>query len=118
MLLFVGTLAGVAGYPDYQSDIPNGKNVMKGGAAWGGVGHLVPGGGGARNPYGLAWAAAGHLWTPTFCGLDSDGDGQTNGFELGDPDCTWTKGGTPKRACEISHSGYADSGVSRDVLFW
>lgn len=27
-----------------------------------------------------------------LCPLDSDRDGWTNGLELGDPDCTWTKG--------------------------
>lgn len=30
-------------------------------------------------------------WTP-LCPLDSDGDGWTNGKELGDPDCTWQSG--------------------------
>lgn len=30
-------------------------------------------------------------WAP-LCGFDSDQDGWTNGQELGDPDCTWTKG--------------------------
>lgn len=30
-------------------------------------------------------------WAP-LCPLDSDGDGWTNGKELGDPDCTWTSG--------------------------
>ena len=30
-------------------------------------------------------------WAP-LCGIDSDRDGWTNGFELGDPDCVWKKG--------------------------
>jgi hypothetical protein len=35
-----------------------------------------------------AFAAAGHKWTPELCKADSDGDGFTNGQELGDLDCT------------------------------
>lgn len=31
----------------------------------------------------------GFKWSIEFCQLDSDGDGKTNGQELGDPDCTW-----------------------------
>ena len=27
--------------------------------------------------------------------MDSDGDGMSNGEELGDPDCVWTQGDTP-----------------------
>lgn len=34
-----------------------------------------------------AFAAAGHVWTKELCQADSDGDGATNGAELGDPNC-------------------------------
>ena len=40
----------------------------------------------------------------TLCLLDSDGDGFTNGEELGDPDCVWVKGERPKGPA-ISHPG-------------
>lgn len=30
----------------------------------------------------------------TLCGLDADGDGVSNGIELGDPDCMWMPGET------------------------
>lgn len=30
------------------------------------------------------------IWTKTVCEADSDGDGLSNGQELGDPDCLWT----------------------------
>jgi dopamine beta-monooxygenase len=56
--------------------------------------------GGPRNTFGTAvsdgftttatTAPAG--WGPVLAGLDSDGDGFTNGQELGDPDGTWTVG--------------------------
>lgn len=40
-----------------------------------------------------------------LCDSDSDGDGMTNGAELGDPDCDWVKGQTPKRTENITHPG-------------
>ena len=36
--------------------------------------------------------ASGFKWTTELCDLDSDGDGYTNGEELGDPGCVWTQG--------------------------
>jgi len=30
-----------------------------------------------------------------LCAKDSDGDGMTNGEELGDPNCVWTQGAVP-----------------------
>ena len=44
-------------------------------------------------------------WNATLCGLDSDGDGLTNGQELGDPDCVWTKGQAPNRTTGVTHPG-------------
>ena len=41
-----------------------------------------------QNELVLDWAA--------LCGLDSDKDSLTNGEELGDPDCLWSYGETPK----------------------
>ena len=32
------------------------------------------------------------VWDSCLCHYDSDGDGMTNGEELGDPDCVWTTG--------------------------
>jgi len=83
-------------YPDFQQKIPNGEIVMKNGFAWPGVGHLTPKGGDNRNPFGVAFQAAGNTWTKALCEADSDGDGISNGEELGDPDCTWTEGAYKK----------------------
>lgn len=33
----------------------------------------------------------GYKWTNYLCRLDSDSDGQSNGLELGDPDCAWAQ---------------------------
>ena len=43
-------------------------------------------------------------WT-RVCRLDSDGDGKTNGQELGDPNCTWKPGMRPVRSQAVSHPG-------------
>jgi len=43
-------------------------------------------------------------WT-VVCRLDSDGDGRTNGAELGDPDCRWKPGVAPPRSNRLSHPG-------------
>jgi predicted ferric reductase len=50
-------------------------------------------------------------WTTAYCLTDHDGDGQTNGEELGDPCCTWNFGDTPQvtEAIYISHPGVASS---------
>lgn len=39
--------------------------------------------------------------------MDSDGDGMTNGYELGDPNCVWIAGQgiTPERVIDITHPG-------------
>ncbi len=39
------------------------------------------------------FAKNGHQWTEALCKQDSDGDGKTNGQELGDPDCKVREGG-------------------------
>jgi len=56
-----------------------------------GLGHRTCKGGTLPlNAFGEAFKAAGSKWTAEFCAADSDGDGVTNGEELGDPCCTWS----------------------------
>ena len=90
----------------YLSAIPNGA-LVKGcdGSLWSGVGHTRAGGGGARNAFGNEFAAAGFTWTTGLCQKDSDGDGLSNGRELGDPDCVWTAGSAPRFNVGITHPG-------------
>lgn len=89
------------GFPQYQSEIPNGDKVPGHPA----LGHLPPNmefGGGPRNAFGEAFAAAGRTWTTELCEGDADDDGQTNGLELGDPGCVFKKGDIPSRVEKIS----------------
>ena len=81
---------------------PNGANVQ-GVAA---IGHKNVGGGGVTNLYGQNFGSAGLKWTSALCTMDSDGDGQSNGLELGDPCCLWVHGGgDPTFMNDISHPG-------------
>ena len=117
LLVLAATIVATLGsaYQSYQQQIPNGHRVMRNGISWPGVGHTSSSGGGNRNAFGVDFAASlvgGQYWTPTLCRKDSDGDGQSNGFELGDPDCVWRPGQTPQRTVDISHPGFADSTVA------
>ena len=76
-----------------------------------GVGHATCTGGSLpNNPFGLAFASAGHAWSATLCAADSDGDGLTNGEELGDPCCVWYPGAAANiSGYATSHPGFASS---------
>ena len=58
-------------------------------------------GGGPNNQYGLDFAANGHSYNLTLACIDSDKDGFSNGFELGDPCGVWKVGDTPAFANDI-----------------
>ncbi|XP_063402418.1 temptin-like [Mytilus trossulus] len=81
------------GYPWFQGKIPNGNKVpdpCKGGSyIWLAVGHKSEAGSGPRNSFGQDFFYANFKWTVNLCEMDSDGDGKTNGEELGDPKCEW-----------------------------
>lgn len=73
--------------------------------------HVSSGGGGARNPFGadvldiVGGSSSIKFWSPELAALDSDGDGFTNGQELGDPDGD----GTPIPGASVSNPGSATS---------
>ncbi|XP_060064280.1 DBH-like monooxygenase protein 1 homolog [Ylistrum balloti] len=96
------------GYRFFQDEIPNGDIVphpCKINHIWRGVGHMNPLGGGSINPFGEDFRKAGMKWNKDLCQMDSDGDGKTNGEELGDPDCVWTKGRAAAVTLGLSHPG-------------
>lgn len=53
--------------------------------------------------------AAGQQWTKAFCMADADGDGQSNGLEMGDPCCKWSVGQTPQLTTGLSDPNSAES---------
>ena len=55
----------------------------------------------------------GPVWDVKFCCKDADKDGQYNGWELGDPCCTWKTGRTPANSTDISHPGMATEKTHR-----
>lgn len=117
LLFLAGVVVTVDGSPEFQALIPNGANVVGlDGQAWPAVGHGAPSGGTAAtiNPFGAAFKAAGLVWTADLCRQDSDGDGRTNGEELGDPDCVWQPGAAPNRTAHISHPGLFNDFAAAD----
>jgi len=102
----------VAAHPAFVAMVPNGANV----SGFDAIGHIDPSGGGARNAFGQQfwdeWVNK-FGWNSTFCCMDADNDGQSNGFELGDPCCVWKVGAVPAFTTEISHPGLPNSTTSR-----
>ncbi|XP_060600292.1 dopamine beta-hydroxylase-like [Ruditapes philippinarum] len=114
VLKIVSVSVCVYGHKYMSEHIPNGDRVPHPcgqGYIWEGVGHHYPGGakgtGGIRNRFGIDFKLASLKWTEELCKKDSDMDGQSNGQELGDPDCNWKPGDVPKMEAK-SHPGICD----------
>merc|ERR1719453_1838938 len=102
------SLWSVEAHPGYVGSLPNGFQV-KGPRNPMAIGHVNPHGRGERNQFGIDFHNNNYKWTKVLCRMDSDGDGMTNGMELGDPDCKWKKGkGPPSRTTDITHPGIPD----------
>lgn len=89
----------------YQADIPNGLAV-------GCVACHPANNDPSLNLFGQAVSASksgGLPHWPSLFDVDADGDGQTNGEELGDPCGTWRKGRPPPRTTDISNPGRVNS---------
>lgn len=88
--------------------------------------HVSPAGGGARNAFGQRVEQSfldnqGSVkWSAALAGLDSDGDGITNGQELQDPTGVWTIGkANPGISANVSNPGDRNSkptGIEYDDL--
>lgn len=93
----------VLGFPSFRSKLPNGERVPCPDGAFGcedgvcqGLGHASCAGGSLPlNKFGQDMVKNNHEWTKQLCEADSDGDGFTNGEELGDPCCRWAAWGIP-----------------------
>jgi len=85
--------------------------------------HVSSGGGGARNPFGeavralitpSAFCSGESFWGAPLAAADSDGDGRTNGEELGDPDGSWKPGSpAPGQLALVTNPG-VDSFIRGD----
>lgn len=76
--------------PQYRSRLPNADAGRKSGLLCKMLGHYrcYPSKS-TVNSFGQDFAEAGYSWTKEFCEKDSDGDGYSNGAELGDPCCEY-----------------------------
>lgn len=112
ILLTAAILCGIAAEEaDARSkrvrQIPNGSALSCNGC------HTA-GGGSSLNSFGLAidasfLSSAGRggdvLWGPELAALDSDGDGASNGAELGDPEGAWAIGDPDPEGDEVFSPG-------------
>ena len=74
LLALLCLLGGCSGYLNFAENIPNGQRVplaCKANVLWHGVGHLNVLGGGARNVFGIDFAAAGKVSPISFYGSKS-----------------------------------------------
>ena len=102
VFILLSLAAAALGLPSYRDRLPNSRRVAcpdgtRGCSAatkglddasipelCGGLGHFnCEGGSLPLNVFGVHFMEAGFYWTRELCERDSDGDGQTNGEELG-----------------------------------
>jgi dopamine beta-monooxygenase len=120
LMIIVLSVSTVHALPQYASRIPNGYSVPNPGpqgGVWAGVGHENAAGGGPNNQFGLDFQQSGHTWSVELCMTDSDGDGRSNGIELGDPDCIWYEGSPDgPEFPALSHPGIVDEPLSEEQV--
>lgn len=111
-----------AAHRPFLNSVPNGHAFEN---EWPALGHVAPqpaeymGRGFPRNPFGIDFRAAGLRWTASLCQKDSDGDGLSNGEELGDPSCVWQPGDAdPTPTGNLSHPGLPHVGLGGTRAYW
>ncbi|MDP8242709.1 MAG: CHRD domain-containing protein [Candidatus Hinthialibacter antarcticus] len=108
-LLFVALSFHAEARPERPGLIPNGSVFNCANC------HISAGGGGPRTPFGedvltFLSSSSTNFWSPDLAELDSDGDGFTNGEELGDPAGAWEQGDpSPGVSANVSNPGALSS---------
>ena len=91
LLLLLLFLLRVSAHPHYALLLPHAHDVFHDDQNIAAIGHINFRGHGALNQFGKDFVLAGRKWTRELCEMDSDGDGRTNGEELGDISCEWKR---------------------------
>ena len=104
VLLGASSASAFSNYPD---NVPNGRDSMGNGRCI--ICHSSDAGGDARNAFGIAFMNNGYVWNRNLAELDSDGDGWTNGQELGDPFGDWTPGGGAPPSVFRARPGFSNN---------
>ncbi len=108
-LVFLLLVATAAAVPRFRQLLPNPKAGPADGLRCPNLGHAnCKTGKNTVNQFGADFRAADFKYTVEFCNKDSDGDGVSNGAELGDPCCAFARGGQPLRSTDLSHPGESD----------
>ena len=102
--LFLALVPPLHAHPEYIKRCPNGAAVPNFPA----IGHKRVDGGGDTNAFGDAWGDNNDIYAG-LCSVDSDGDGQSNGFELGDECCLW---GSPADNHLLAHDSISHPGIA------
>lgn len=117
LLVLATFISVVYSYGYYRDAMPNGRRIPCDSSCAGyceGFGHILNSGadscsGGGEHPFhylskfGNAWQNNGMVWNKEMCKIDSDGDGESNGDEMGDPCCVWKTGSVPSRVSSLSN---------------
>lgn len=118
-------LPAVAAHRQFLDMLPHGHTFYE---QWPALGHVAPLPNEyqpsavtfPRNPFGLDFATNGFKWDRTLCLKDSDGDGVSNGKELGDPQCEWRVGMAPPSVptATLSHPGLKGVRMNELKAWW
>lgn len=104
-LVLLTAFSTISAYPQYNGNVPNGNAIPPSALA---LGH-PNGATKLYTPFANAYVSNGRKWSRGLCMADSDGDGQSNGLEMGDPCCVWTVGAAAKFTTALSDPNSASS---------